>query len=69
MAWSWKYNDKPPLEPDYIWRKGSAGFETADESAARTADDVADFRERLAALCRALREEAQLNALGHAIDL
>jgi hypothetical protein len=68
MAWSWRGpNKKPPLDPDFIWRKGSRGFEPADEVAGREADDVADFRERLARLCEALEREAGLNALGHAM--
>lgn len=69
MAWSWRsgLSPKPPLEPDFLWRKGSAGFDSADESGGRDPADVADFRERLAALCAALREEAQLNSLGHAM--
>jgi len=67
VAWSWRFNEKPPLEPDYIWTRGSKGFEPEDERAGRPPEDVADFRERLAELCRALREEARLNALGHAM--
>lgn len=67
MAWSWRFNEKPPLEPDYIWTRGSRGLEPDDERAGRPPEDVADFRERLAELCRALREEARLNALGHAM--
>jgi len=67
MAWSWRgLNEKPPLDPDFIWAKGSKGFEPEDEAAGREAGDVADFRERLARLCTALRNEARLNALGHA---
>ena len=58
---------KPPLDPEFLWTKGSAGFDPADESAGREAEDVADFRERLAALCDALAGDAQLNALGHAM--
>lgn len=67
MAHSWRFNDKPPLDPEYIWRKGSKGFDTADEAGGRPPEDVADFRARLAELCASLREEAQLNALGHAM--
>lgn len=67
MGWSWRgRNEKPPLDPDFIWARGSNGFAPEDEGAGRDPDDVADFRERLARLCESLREEAQLNALGHA---
>lgn len=68
MAWSWRsLNEKPPLDPEYIWRKGSEGFDAADEHACRNSDEVGDFRERLALLCQALEREADLNALGHAM--
>ena len=69
MAWSWSsgLSPKPPLDPEFLWAKGSAGFDAADESAGREARDVADFRARLAALCDALAGEARLNALGHAM--
>lgn len=67
IAWSWKgLNERPPLEPEFLWRKGREGFDAADESAGREPEDVADFRERLGALCTALREGAQLSPLGHA---
>jgi len=68
MAASWNgLNPKPPLDPDFIWRKGSSGFAAADEHAGRDPEDVADFRERLARLCRSLEAEAALSALGHAM--
>ena len=69
VAWSWSsgLSRKPPLEPEFLWAKGSVGFDAADESAGREPDDVADFRARLEALCGALAHEAQLNALGHAM--
>jgi hypothetical protein len=63
--WQRGLTDKPPLDPDFLWAKGSAGFSAADEHSIRSAEDVADFRERLAMLCRSLNEEARLNALGH----
>jgi hypothetical protein len=67
MAASWRGpNRRPPLEPEFLWRKGSAGFWPGDETFGREADDVADFRERLAIMCEALNGEARLNALGHA---
>jgi hypothetical protein len=69
IAWSWSsgLSPKPPLEPDFLWAKGSAGFTAADESGGRDPADVADFRERLAMLCEALNGQAQLNALGRAM--
>ena len=67
VAWSWSsgLNDRPPLDPAYLWAVGARGFERADEISIRSEEDVADFRERLDVLCRSLREEAALNALGH----
>ena len=56
---------QPPLDPDFLWAKGSEGFAPDDEISIRAPEDVADFRARLEALCRSLREDAQLNALGH----
>lgn len=63
--WRSGLSPKPPLEPDYLWRIGSQGFGREDERGGRSPEDVADFRERLDRLCRSLREEADLNALGH----
>ena len=63
--WSAGIAPKPPLDPDYLWQVGSRGYGREDEVSIRCAEDVADFRERLAVLCRSLREEARLNALGH----
>lgn len=67
MVWTQGWDDKPPLEPDYLWTVGSKGFGEEDERSIRSADDVDDFRMRLVELCRALREEAELNSLGHAM--
>lgn len=63
--WDRGVTPKPPLDPDYLWRIGSRGFEAADERSIRSASEVADFRQRLEILCTSLREEAGLNALGH----
>ncbi|QZD92276.1 sulfotransferase [Qipengyuania xiapuensis] len=65
--WERGWDEKPPLEPEYLWKIGSRGFDSADEISIRSEEAVADFRERLEALCKALREEADLNALGHAM--
>jgi hypothetical protein len=56
---------RPPLDPAFLWAKGSEGFSPEDEVSIRSAEDVADFRARLDMLCRSLRDEARLNALGH----
>lgn len=56
---------KPPLDPEFLWDKGSKGFAPEDEISIRAPEDVADFRSRLEVLCRSLRDEAGLNALGH----
>lgn len=58
---------KPPLEPDFLWAKGSRGFGAEDERSIRSSAEVADFRERLDRLCHSLREDARLNALGHTL--
>lgn len=63
--WERGITPKPALEPGFLWGVGSKGFSPEDERSLRGADEVADFRERLERLCRALREEAHLNALGH----
>ncbi|QZD90046.1 sulfotransferase [Qipengyuania aurantiaca] len=63
--WRKGWDEKPPLEPDYLWQIGSRGYEEADEISVRSEEDVADFRLRLEQLCQALRDEADLNALGH----
>lgn len=63
--WDRGVTPKPPLEPEFLWQVGSKGFDPADEQSLRSADDVADFRARLENLCQSLRDEAQLNPLGH----
>ena len=64
-VWQTGLSEKPRLEPDYLWSIGAKGFSREDEVSIRSAEEVADFRARLEQLCRALCEEAQLNALGH----
>jgi hypothetical protein len=63
--WRGGITPKPALEPDHLWQVGAHGFTTGDEAGGRSEEDCQDFRERLDRLCRALREEAELNALGH----
>lgn len=68
MEISWRGpNRKPPLDPEFLWTKGSRGFCEADETSCRPVEDVADFRERLDRLCSSLNREALLNSLGHAM--
>lgn len=66
-VWRAGLTPKPPLEPEYLWRIASRGFGEADERGGRSDADVADFRLRLDMLCRALGDEARLNALGHTL--
>ena len=66
-TWDKGLTEKPPLDPDHLWKVGARGFDEADERSIRAPEDVADFRERLESLCRSLREEAALNPLGHAM--
>ena len=56
----------PPMDPEELVRRGSKGYAPADEYGGRSEEDVADFHERLAVLCRSLQDEAKLNALGRA---
>ncbi|WP_394270097.1 sulfotransferase family protein [Qipengyuania sp.] len=63
--WDRKITPKPPLDPEFLWQIGARGYTSEDEVSCRSADEVDDFRERLARLCHSLREEADLNALGH----
>lgn len=65
VLWERGLTEKPPLEPDYLWQVGVKGYEPKDEVSVRNDSEVADFRERLDRLCLSLREEAQLNSLGH----
>lgn len=55
----------PELTPDAMWALGAEGFGEDDEHIGRSADEVADFRNRLGHLCHALTSEARLNSLGH----
>ena len=67
MIWDQGWDEKPPLDPDYLWSVGSRGYQAADEHSVRDEEDVADFRLRLVELCNSLRTEAESNALGHAM--
>ena len=63
--WRNGLHPRPALEPEALWAIGANGAAPADEHYGRSAEDVADFRLRLEHLCQSLRDEAQLNALGH----
>ena len=63
--WQRRLTPKPPLEPEFLWQVGSKGFSPEDEISIRSDEDVRDFRDRLGRLCQSLRDEAQLNAIGH----
>ncbi|RIV90500.1 sulfotransferase [Aurantiacibacter xanthus] len=63
--WRNGLHPRPALEPEALWDIGAKGCDPADEHYGRSAEDVADFRLRLEHLCQSLRDEAQLNALGH----
>tara|TARA_A100001391_G_scaffold7621_6_gene4940 strand:+ start:24282 stop:25451 length:1170 start_codon:yes stop_codon:yes gene_type:complete len=63
--WRNGLHPRPALEPDALWAIGANGCAPSDEHQGRSAEDVADFRLRLDLLCQSLRDEADLNALGH----
>ena len=63
--WRKGITQKPPLEPEFLWNIGARGFAPTHETALRSEAEALDFRERLDALCTSLRDEAQLNSLGH----
>ncbi|MDG5747022.1 sulfotransferase [Qipengyuania sp. XHP0207] len=69
MARMWKHGltTRPELDPEALWAIGAQGFDESDETSIRSSEDVADFRLRLERLCQALREEAALNPMGHAM--
>lgn len=66
-AWDRSWLPRPSIEPDDLWQQAGKSFGSEAESGGRSDADVADFRERLDRLCRAAREEADLNALGQAM--
>ena len=68
-AWQRGWLPPPDLDPDALWalavKSYGAGAEAA-EHGGRSAEDVADFRERLIRLTAAIAAEADLNPLGRA---
>ena len=66
-AWDKGWLPPPSLDAKELWARAakSLGDAATDaEHAERSAEDVADFRERLERLTKAAREEADLNPLG-----
>lgn len=69
-AWARGWLPPPDLDPDALWTlaaKPHGARAEAIEHGGRSAEDVTDFRERLARLCAAVEAEADLNALGRAM--
>ncbi len=67
QAWEKGWLPPPDLSADAIWALASKPYEESAETGGRSDEDVADFRERIDRLCTAVREEADLNALGQAM--
>ncbi|MEE1877149.1 sulfotransferase family protein [Altererythrobacter litoralis] len=63
-AWERGWLPPPSIDPDELWRRAAKGYAVETERGGRSEEDVADFRERLSALCSAVASEARLNALG-----
>ncbi len=69
-AWAQGWLPPPRLEPEALWAlaaKPHGVRAEAAEQGGRSAEDVADFRERLSRLCEAIAAEADLNPLGQAM--
>ncbi len=66
-AWERGWLPTPSLDADKLWSDAGKSFDPQDETGGRSSEDVADFRERLDRLCRAVRAEADLNSLGQAM--
>ncbi len=65
-AWDRGWIASVPLTPEALVERASRGYSPQDERVGRSQADVADFHQRLAALCNAIEEQAQLNSLGRA---
>lgn len=69
-AWAKGWLPPPDLDPDALWALAAKPYGARAEAAehgGRSAEDVADFRERLTRLCAAVEAEAKLNPLGRAM--
>ncbi|MEM6858256.1 MAG: sulfotransferase [Pseudomonadota bacterium] len=67
QAWDKGWLPPPSLDAQELWARAakSLGDRALDaENACRSADDVADFRERLERITKAAREQADFNPLG-----
>ncbi|MCK0127851.1 sulfotransferase [Erythrobacter sp. F6033] len=67
QAWSKGWLPPPSLDPDDLWHSATKnlGDRAKDaEAAARSSEDVADFRLRLEKLVAAIENEADLNPMG-----
>lgn len=69
-AWERGWLTPPDLDPDALWALAAKPYGDGAEAAehgGRSAEDVADFRERLARMIASVEAEADLNALGRAM--
>ncbi|MCL9981591.1 MAG: sulfotransferase [Erythrobacter sp.] len=69
-AWAKGWLPPPDLDPDALWALAAKPYGERAEAAehgGRSAEDVADFRERLARMIAAVEAEADLNPLGRAM--
>ncbi|MEM7780629.1 MAG: sulfotransferase [Pseudomonadota bacterium] len=69
-AWDKGWLSVPNLGAEELWAEAAKSFggDAKDaEYGGRSDEDIADFRERFKRLCSAVREEADLNALGQAM--
>lgn len=64
LAWQRGFANRPSLDPAVLWEKALRDAPSHGEAGGRSAEDVADFRERTIAITTALEDEAQLNSLG-----
>ncbi|MEM8725531.1 MAG: sulfotransferase [Pseudomonadota bacterium] len=69
-AWDKGWLPNPPLDPEELWEiaaRGLGNLARTAEEAGRPAEDIADFRLRLARLTTSINTEADLNPLGRAM--